>query len=233
MNTTLWQNILDFPIDDPTSSKSFSQRLAMENSWSKEFTERVLLEYRKFLYLCCEANHQVSPSDEVDEAWHLHLCYTRSYWQELCKETLGRPIHHNPTQGGQQETEKFRATYQKTLASYAQVFGEAPPADIWPPVEVRFTRKNIQKINCTEHWVISKKKLLTIAAGMAMMFGLVGCTELFTMENTPMIFMFGFIFLITVLIIKLVKLGGGGGSGGGCGSSCDSGCSSCGGGCGD
>ena len=48
----------------------------------------------------------VQPSSEqVDAAWHLHLTYTRSYWDRFCKETLGQPLHHDPTRGGPAEAD--------------------------------------------------------------------------------------------------------------------------------
>ena len=34
----------------------------------------------------------IGPSDEVDQAWHLHLVYTRSYWGEFCPNVLGKPL---------------------------------------------------------------------------------------------------------------------------------------------
>ena len=59
-------------------------RLASENGWSREYAVRVMQEYRRFAFLAVAAGHPVSPSDAVDQAWHLHLVYTRSYWDEFC-----------------------------------------------------------------------------------------------------------------------------------------------------
>ena len=84
------------------------------------------------------AGHEVTPSDEVDQAWHLHLTYTRSYWDGLCDAVLGRALHHGPTKGGQAEGDRFENQYERTLASYRAAFGEEPPEDIWPPSAVRF-----------------------------------------------------------------------------------------------
>ena len=61
---------------------------------------RAIEEYRRFLLLGVAAGHPVSPSDTVDQVWHLHLTYTRRYWDTLCRDTLGRLLHHEPTQGG-------------------------------------------------------------------------------------------------------------------------------------
>lgn len=82
------------------------------------------------MFLCVTTGHMCTPSVHVDEAWHLHLLYTKSYWDKLCKEVLGRPIHHQPSEGGTSENTRFAGLYERTLNSYASVFGE-PPADIW------------------------------------------------------------------------------------------------------
>jgi len=99
MNTALWQKLESFPLDDPSSGLRFSDRLARENGWSAAHSSGVIAEYRKFLYLCATAGHPVTPSDAVDQAWHLHLCYTQSYWDDLCGDILRFPLHHGPTKG--------------------------------------------------------------------------------------------------------------------------------------
>ena len=100
MNRELWDRLEAFEPDHPDSEFSFSMRLARDNGWNHEFAKRVIKEYKRFLFLCAEAGHPVTPSEEVDEAWHLHLCYTRSYWNDLCRDIIGKPIHHQPTTGG-------------------------------------------------------------------------------------------------------------------------------------
>ena len=54
------------------------------------------------------AGHPVTPSREVDEAWHLHITFTHSYVERLWGEIIGRMLHHNPTKGGDAQAEKFR-----------------------------------------------------------------------------------------------------------------------------
>ncbi len=41
-------------------------------------------EYRRFAFLAATAGHPVTPSDAVDQAWHLHLTYSRDYWDRFC-----------------------------------------------------------------------------------------------------------------------------------------------------
>jgi uncharacterized protein (TIGR04222 family) len=129
----LWSKIQQFPLDDPNAAITFSRKLSAKQNWSTDFTERVVEEYRKFLFLCCISPNGASPSQAVDEAWHLHLTYTRSYWTDLCKNTLNKDIHHHPSRGGDEEDHKHRDWYAETLILYEAVFGSPPPADIWPP----------------------------------------------------------------------------------------------------
>ena len=96
------------------------------------------MEYQRFLYLAMVAGHPVTPSEAVDQAWHLHLVYTKSYWQQLCRDVLGRDLHHEPTTGGAHEGAKFVDWYSRTLESYQTTFGEPPPAEIWPDPARRF-----------------------------------------------------------------------------------------------
>src|SRR5687767_7214616 len=110
----------------------FEPRLRRENGWSAAFARRAIAEYRKFLVLAATARHPVSPSDVVDQVWHLHLLYTRSYWDDLCANILPRPLHHAPSSGAAGDAEKFADWYAKTLASYRRCFGDDPPRDIWP-----------------------------------------------------------------------------------------------------
>ncbi|WPQ65827.1 hypothetical protein SIO70_13280 [Chitinophaga sancti] len=97
---TLWEKIEQFPIDDGTATLPFSTRLAKEQRWTKKFTLRAILEYKRFIFLCCVLDKGASPSKIVDEVWHLHLTYTRSYWEAFCRDTLGKELHHIPSSGG-------------------------------------------------------------------------------------------------------------------------------------
>jgi len=178
-NPKLYQQISDFSIDEPTVALPFSQRLARENHWSRNYSLRVLDEYKRFAYLCIAAGHPCTPSDEVDQAWHLHMLYTSSYFDRFCKEVLGKTLAHEPTKGGQDEGEKFTDWYEKTKESYRREFGELPPDDIWPSSEVRFQPTNFARVNTKEYWLIPKLKLnratlpLIATAGILV---LIGCT---------------------------------------------------------
>jgi hypothetical protein len=134
----LRQRIEIFPLDEPGAVLPFTRRLAREQGWTHAFAGWVVRESRRFLYLAMAAGHPVTPSEEVDQEWHLHLVYTRRYWQTLCKEILGRVLHHEPTSGGQRESAKFVDWYSKTLESCQRLFGGPAPTDIWPDSAKRF-----------------------------------------------------------------------------------------------
>src|SRR3982750_3468300 len=114
-HAALWEGIKNFQIDDPSASIKFSNKLASKNHWSGDYTQRVIEEYKKFIFLSCISPSGAAPSKAVDEAWHLHLTYTYSYWKIFCGQTLGREIHHYPSKGGHSEDERHIDWYQQTL----------------------------------------------------------------------------------------------------------------------
>jgi hypothetical protein len=153
----LYQRIQQFSLDVIDSNLPFSHRLARENGWTIAYAQRVVEEYKKFTFLAIVAGHPVTPSDQVDQAWHLHLLYTQSYWEEFCPKVLQAPLHHNPTKGGQQERGKFNDWYSGTLTSYERFFQQSPPPDVWSPPRIRFGRElAFRRINTQQNWVLPK-----------------------------------------------------------------------------
>lgn len=92
---------------------------------------RAVEEYRRFAFLCCVADQELTPSLLVDEFWHLHLLHTRDYWQHWCPKVLRRPLHQGPTRGRPADNARYRRQYAATLALYEQHLG-TPPATAWP-----------------------------------------------------------------------------------------------------
>jgi hypothetical protein len=234
--------IENFTLDDPDAALTFTHRLAKENNWDIDFAKRVTTEYKRFVFLCAISPTQISPSEEVDQAWHMHITYTESYWTDLCARILGKPLHHHPTRGGPEEREKFFALYENTLAFYRKKFHEDPPPDIWPPAEKRFSHTQFIRIDKSTHWVISKpriKKAIAKVIGINFIAVLIG------------MFTGNWVFLVITLLSTLIatstasasvgssgsdsgciSLWGGIGCGdSGCGSGCGGGCGGCGGGC--
>ncbi len=255
----LWSTIRSFDIDGGPASLTFSKRLARENGWTLGYAERVIDEYRKFVFLCMAAEHKCTPSDEVDQAWHLHMIYTESYWTRLCGEVLPHPLHHGPTKGGKMEGDKFTDWYERTKESYRVFFGEEPPADIWPSSQARFANAAAWKrVDTSQFWMIPKARLRHTASAVGLLgtlaIGGVGCGYLAQSSSnwTPILILVIILVVMCIWIIFAAATGhlggnrkdgthGGGGCGGGsgCGSSNDSsggdsGCGGggCGGGCG-
>ena len=193
---TLYLSIQAYSLDKVGASLSFSRRLARENNWTKEYSQRVIGEYKKFILLAMVSGHEVSPSDSVDQVWHLHLTYTRDYWNEFCEKILGTPLHHGPTRGGQTEQQKYWQMYQQTLNSYEQLFKEKPPLDIWPMPEQRFGRDlHFVRVNTERYWFMPKptwswlrKKRQTIQLPLLLLLSVVisGCAAVSPLLITAM-----------------------------------------------
>lgn len=158
LDDPLWKRIDAFEIDDPDSEFSFSDRLARENGWSLLYAHRCITEYKKFMFLICTNDEPFTPSDQVDQVWHLHLLYTESYWTEFCQETLNRQIHHGPTKGGNQQKEQYTDWYARTKERYNDVFEMESPSDIWPESSVRFGELNFRRVNLHRYTVIPRLK---------------------------------------------------------------------------
>lgn len=155
----LREKIEAFQLDEADAALPFTSRLAREQAWTHVFAGRVVREYLRFVHLAMVAGHPVTPSQQVDQAWHLHLIYTRSYWQKLCKETLGCDLHHGPTVGGLAEDTKFEDWYGKTLVSYQRIYHQAPPTDIWPPSAIRFEDAGAGRwIQSRDYWLIPRPR---------------------------------------------------------------------------
>jgi hypothetical protein len=154
--SALWQRLTQYNIDTAEAKLNFAQRLARENNWTQAFAEQALVEYKRFMFLIVHTGRPQTPSDQVDQVWHLHLTYSQSYWQEFCPKILGQNIHHGPTKGGQQQRILFRAQYAQTLHDYEQSFGKAP-AEFWPSVDDRFKNATeFVRVNTKETWLIKK-----------------------------------------------------------------------------
>lgn len=158
-NLKLWEDLSNFSLDNPEADFSFSQRLARENGWNLAHSLRVIEEYKKFIYMSVVTGKSLTPSDEVDQAWHLHLIYSYSYWVEMCEKTLGGfRLHHGPTKGGLSENKRYDNQYSKTLEFYREEFGYEAPADIWPSNDIRFGKVNFRRVSLHDNYILSKEK---------------------------------------------------------------------------
>lgn len=120
--------IEDFTVGGPDGHDAFLARLAAENDWSRETAVRAWQEYLRFIALAGSSPDRPRvPSQAVDAVWHLHLTYSRSYWEDL-KPLLNRELHHEPAGPDGEQTD---GPYRETIAAYTASFGP-PPRDLWP-----------------------------------------------------------------------------------------------------
>jgi hypothetical protein len=118
-------------IEEPGTGRRFEEVLAERNDWPLPLAERVADEYCGFLYLAATAGFEVTPSEAVDQAWHLHLQWPH-YREILCGEILGRPLEHRPGTGEPDDQPRYRRQYEETLELYERTFDKRPRRDIWP-----------------------------------------------------------------------------------------------------
>ncbi len=216
----LWNKIKVFQIDEGDSSFSFSDRLARDNGWTKPYALRVIEEYKKFLFLCCVTDTGVTPSDPVDQAWHLHLTYTKSYWIGLCRNTLEKELHHNPTKGGKKEADKFDGFYAHTSVIYKEKFKVEPPGDIWQDSHSRFADIHFRRINLKHYWLLKKPSCRH--KSYLVLLGIIAFASVFIQASVDFS-SYVFIGLLVVIGIVIYKRRGTGGGNSGCSVS---GCSS-------
>jgi hypothetical protein len=125
---------------EPDQPFNFTKRLSLLTGWSIDFTRSAVLEYRRFCFLAFASPEPVTPSEEIDEVWHLHLTFSHDYWENWCRSVLRGSLHHDPSRGDQMDQRRLRAQYAATLACYEGFFG-APSKTFWPATHIRFRNK--------------------------------------------------------------------------------------------
>ena len=172
----VWNSLSLYSFGPDDAVLPFAERLARDNGWSRAEAGRAIEEYKRFCFLAATVDHPVTPSDQVDQAWHLHLTYTRDYWERFCPEVLGRPLHHGPTAGGSDEQHRYFTQYAETLRSYERVFG-SPPADLWPDAARRLNEDpKARRVHPRDAIIVPRKTirlaLLIVAVLAALAAGL-------------------------------------------------------------
>ena len=164
IDSALWHLIAAHQIEPEDASLTFAARLARENRWSLDHAHRVIGEYKRFCFLAMTAGHEVTPSDGVDQVWHLHLTYSRDYWQVFCPLVLGADLHHGPTQGGRAARARYYRQYADTLAAYETALATPAPADIWPAARQRFvTDPRGVRVNACDVIVLKRRVALALS----------------------------------------------------------------------
>ena len=89
---------------------------------NEERTGQALREVIRFLFLVSLHNEVLTPSHQVDLAWHELILHTKAY-HKFCEDHFGRYLHHTPG-GGQEENQ---AQFQRTQELYQEYFGTPDP----------------------------------------------------------------------------------------------------------
>ncbi|ESQ89703.1 hypothetical protein ABAC460_12615 [Asticcacaulis sp. AC460] len=202
----LWQALNAYDIDAADAVLPFSRRLARDNDWSYAHAQATVEEYKRFIYLICISGTVLTPSEDVDQAWHLHLIYTRDYWDRFCDRTLGRKIHHSPTEGGVAEDAKYFDAYRRTLDLYEAEFGTPPPVAIWPSPRQRFETNSR-----TSHVIRLPKRQVFLCLASASALMLAGCATQAIAATDTVLAWAGFAVMAVILMalnLKNLKIGG-------------------------
>ncbi len=100
-------------------------RVAKEHGYSIKDAASLVKEAKRMLYLSVVTDKAISPSQDVDMAWHEMLMFTRFYRQ--FSDFIGAFIHHDPTPGPPDGGRLYQATKQR----YLEAFGEKPDPRYW------------------------------------------------------------------------------------------------------
>jgi len=194
----LWNRIDQFQFDDPNAAIKFSDKLASQNNWEKEFTLRAIEEYKKFIFLCSISPSGASPSQIVDEVWHLHLTYTHNYWKEFCAKTLEKEIHHYPSSGGDSENSRHKNWYAETYRIYQEIFREHPPRDIWPKPQSLVSAQHFHELPEPSYLSAYKTYLYFLLLPFLIPF-FFGRFHPFALTGSQFLFFFGALILATII----------------------------------
>ena len=124
----LWLKLNLMNADGLQAFAPLMEMMQKQMGQNAEMAQRVIEEYRKFLFLAMRAGHQVIPPGPVNDAWMLHLQNAQNYW-----ENLGAMITERPAAQGV-DAKQFASmadAWKMTLESYEKIFGAKPPMDIW------------------------------------------------------------------------------------------------------
>ncbi|MGI5288358.1 glycine-rich domain-containing protein [Nonomuraea polychroma] len=84
---------------NPNLFDQLATRISDEHQMPIEHAERVMEQALGFLYTCAlNPDAALSPSPQVDIAWHAFILHTRPY-AEFCETVAGRFLHHVPDDG--------------------------------------------------------------------------------------------------------------------------------------
>ena len=138
-------------IDEYPVPYFMAERISKLYNFPIHFSEGLIIEAKRMLYLCVLSDDNVAPSDRVDIAWHEMILFTKFYKDYT--DHIGYFIHHipNPPSIGFEKKENYfmiliefylkkifhissRGTdvYKKTKDNYKKYFNIDPNPLYWP-----------------------------------------------------------------------------------------------------
>jgi Glycine-rich domain-containing protein-like len=121
---------IDFSIISVLDLDPIKVKLMHEESgegWSREHTNAVEREYRRFLLLMkMFPNEPTAPMVDVDTFWHYHILDTMKYATD-CEQVFGYFLHHFPYVGmrGKEDEEALERMGERMRVIYEETFGES------------------------------------------------------------------------------------------------------------
>lgn len=95
--------------------------------WSDSYAQAVLEEYQRFMHIRA-LDFGTSPTDPIDQLWHIHILYTENYY-DYCMKKFGKFIHHSPDMSLDQKARQARI--RKTIKIYSQLYPSILYPEIW------------------------------------------------------------------------------------------------------
>ena len=131
-------------VDNFSNPDFLVERISIVNNFPLDFSEKLLRETKRMLFLSVISGEKIAPSGRIDLAWHEMLMYTKFY--KSFSDFTGGYIHHIPfrtKKGDKKETydemqknfgKKVRGTdtYNNTKKNYKFFFGIDPNPKYWP-----------------------------------------------------------------------------------------------------
>ena len=118
----LWQKIEEYKLPFGEDYLEYKMK------WQRAYCNLALSEYRRFAFLALISDSEITPSEPIDEVWHLHILHTQDYarFGTACQ----RFLHHWP--GMPTNRPQWNKQYERTRELYRQVFGYEAPQAFWP-----------------------------------------------------------------------------------------------------
>ena len=113
-------------IDNYKGPELLVPRITKVHGYTQDKAEMLFREAKRLLYLYAVTRKPVSPSLDVDDAWHEMLMFTKFY-KGFC-DFIGVFVHHDPSPGPPDGGK----TYASTKELYEKTFGIKPDPEFWP-----------------------------------------------------------------------------------------------------